>query len=164
MAVDLQINMDPEDGCLWVYGVAEEGVPAFTAFGIECLEEIIAIERAAGRAPPKVGAEHRDFRISVDEGHISVPLVGASAATGAGAFDILTGDVERLGGLRRVASRRRLEYVVDLCHLACGCASSRGTFKADVQEIGVCGRAVPRVKRKSRRDAISKQQFSTPLI
>jgi|HubBroStandDraft_4_1064222.scaffolds.fasta_scaffold379392_3 hypothetical protein len=98
MAVDLQINMDPEDGCLWVYGVAEEGVPAFTAFGIECLEEIIAIERAAGRAPPKVGAEHRDFRISVDEGHISVPLVGASAATGAGAFDILTGDVERLGG------------------------------------------------------------------
>jgi hypothetical protein len=51
---DLQINMDPEDGCLWVYGVGEEGVPAFTAFGIERLEEIIAIERAAGRAPPKV--------------------------------------------------------------------------------------------------------------
>jgi hypothetical protein len=48
---DLQINTDPEDGCLWVYGVGEEGVPAFTAFGIE---EIIAIERAAGRAPPKV--------------------------------------------------------------------------------------------------------------
>jgi hypothetical protein len=32
----------------------EEGVPAFTVFGIKCLEEIIAIERAAGRAPPKV--------------------------------------------------------------------------------------------------------------
>jgi hypothetical protein len=44
----------PEDGCLWVHGVGEEGVPGFTAFGIECLQEIIAIERAAGRAPPKV--------------------------------------------------------------------------------------------------------------
>ena len=51
---DLQINMDPEDGCLWVHGAGEEGVPGFTAFGIECLQEIIAIERAAGRAPPKV--------------------------------------------------------------------------------------------------------------
>ena len=51
---DLQINMDPEDGCLWVHDVGEEGVPGFTAFGIECLQEIIAIERAAGRAPPKV--------------------------------------------------------------------------------------------------------------
>ena len=51
---DLQINMDPEDGCLWVHGVGVEGVPGFTAFGIECLQEIIAIERAAGRAPPKV--------------------------------------------------------------------------------------------------------------
>ena len=34
---DLQINMDPEDGCLWVHDVGEEGVPGFTAFGIECL-------------------------------------------------------------------------------------------------------------------------------
>ena len=47
--------MDPEEGCLWIYGVGEDGVPGFTAFGIECLEEIIAIERAAGKAPPKVG-------------------------------------------------------------------------------------------------------------
>jgi hypothetical protein len=30
---DLQINMNPEDGCLWVHGVGEEGVPGFTAFG-----------------------------------------------------------------------------------------------------------------------------------
>jgi hypothetical protein len=51
---DLQINMDPEDGCLWVCGVGEDGVAAFTAYGIECLEQIIADERAAGRAPPKV--------------------------------------------------------------------------------------------------------------
>jgi hypothetical protein len=50
---DLQIDMDPEDGCLWVYGVGEDGVPAFTAHGTECLEQIIADERAAGKAPPK---------------------------------------------------------------------------------------------------------------
>ena len=50
----LSIDIFPEDGCLWVHGVGEESVPGFTAFGIECLEEIIAIERAAGRAPPKV--------------------------------------------------------------------------------------------------------------
>ena len=51
---DLQINLEPEDGCLWVYGVGEDGLPAFTDYGIECLEQIIADERAAGRAPPKV--------------------------------------------------------------------------------------------------------------
>ena len=48
---DLSINMFPEDGCLWVHGVGEHGVPAFTEYGIECLQQIIADERAAGRAP-----------------------------------------------------------------------------------------------------------------
>jgi hypothetical protein len=51
---ELQINMFPEDGCLWVYGVGEDGVPAFTDYGIECLKQIIADERAAGRAPPPI--------------------------------------------------------------------------------------------------------------
>jgi hypothetical protein len=51
---ELQIDMFPEDGCLRVYGVGEDGVPAFTDYGIECLEQIIADERAAGRAPPKI--------------------------------------------------------------------------------------------------------------
>ena len=51
---DLQVYLEPEDGRLWVYGVGEDGVPAFTDYGIECLEQIIADERAAGRAPPKV--------------------------------------------------------------------------------------------------------------
>ena len=46
--------MFPEDGCLWVYGVGEDGVPAFTKDGIENLRQIIADERAAGRAPPQV--------------------------------------------------------------------------------------------------------------
>jgi hypothetical protein len=51
---ELSIDMFPEDGCLWVYGVGEDGVPAFTQYGIECLQQIIADERAAGRAPPQV--------------------------------------------------------------------------------------------------------------
>jgi hypothetical protein len=33
---ELSINMFPEDGCLRVYGVGEDGVPAFTEYGIEC--------------------------------------------------------------------------------------------------------------------------------
>ena len=34
---ELSIDMFPEDGCLRVYGVGEDGVPAFTEYGIECL-------------------------------------------------------------------------------------------------------------------------------
>lgn len=51
---DLSIDMFPEDGCLWVYGVGEGGVTAFTEYGIECLRQIIADQRAAGNAPPQV--------------------------------------------------------------------------------------------------------------
>ena len=49
---DLSINMFPEDGCLWVYGVGEDGVPAFTRDGIENLRQIIADERAASCGLP----------------------------------------------------------------------------------------------------------------
>ncbi len=48
----LSIDMDPDDGCLWVYGVDEDGVAAFTQFGIKVLQQIISDQRAAGRAPP----------------------------------------------------------------------------------------------------------------
>jgi hypothetical protein len=51
---DLSIDMFPEDGRLYVYGIGEDGVTAFTEDGIECLRQIIADERAAGRAPPQV--------------------------------------------------------------------------------------------------------------
>ena len=51
---DLSVDMFPEDGCLWVYGVGEDGVPAFTSDGIENLRQIIAAQRAASRAPPQV--------------------------------------------------------------------------------------------------------------
>jgi hypothetical protein len=48
---DLSSGMEPEDGSLWVYGVGEDGVPAFTRDGIDNLREIIAEERAAGHGP-----------------------------------------------------------------------------------------------------------------
>jgi len=51
---ELSIDMFPEDGCLHVYGVGNDGVTAFTEYGIECLPQIIADERAAGNAPPQV--------------------------------------------------------------------------------------------------------------
>ena len=49
---ELSIDMFPEDGCLHVYGVGEDGVTAFTQYGIECLTQIIADERAASNVPP----------------------------------------------------------------------------------------------------------------
>ena len=48
------IDIFPEDGRLWVYGVGEDGVTAFTEEGIENLRQIIIDERAAGRAPPRI--------------------------------------------------------------------------------------------------------------
>lgn len=40
---ELSEELDPEDGCLWVYDLTEEGSLAFTQLGIEnlriCLEE-----------------------------------------------------------------------------------------------------------------------------
>ena len=48
---ELSIDMFAEDGCLRVYGVSEDGVTAFTEYGIECLNQIIADETAAGKAP-----------------------------------------------------------------------------------------------------------------
>ena len=53
---ELSIDMEPEDGCLHVYGVGEDGGTAFTRFGIENLQEIIADQRDAGLAPPKPGS------------------------------------------------------------------------------------------------------------
>ena len=51
---ELSIDMFPEDGCLHVYGPGEDGVTAFTESGIECLRQITADERAAGRAPRQI--------------------------------------------------------------------------------------------------------------
>jgi hypothetical protein len=44
--LDVALEMDPEDGCLTVYGVDGEGTTAFTTFGIENLKELIEIHKA----------------------------------------------------------------------------------------------------------------------
>ena len=38
---DVANEMEAEDGVIWVYGVGEHGVLAFTDFGIETLIELI---------------------------------------------------------------------------------------------------------------------------
>jgi len=40
---DVATEMEIEDGVIWVYGVGEDGVQAFTDFGIENLKELIAL-------------------------------------------------------------------------------------------------------------------------
>jgi hypothetical protein len=52
---ELSIDIFPEDGRLYVYGLGDDGVTAFTQDGIEGLRQIIEDERYAGRAPPKPG-------------------------------------------------------------------------------------------------------------
>ncbi len=39
-------EMDQEDGLIWVYGAGDEGVMAFTDFGIETLTGLIEIHKA----------------------------------------------------------------------------------------------------------------------
>ena len=53
---EISINMDSEEGCLWVIGVGEHGCPAFTDYGIECLKQIIIEERALAAASNADGA------------------------------------------------------------------------------------------------------------
>jgi len=37
--------MEPEDGLIWVYGIGDDGVMAFTDFGIENLIELFKIHK-----------------------------------------------------------------------------------------------------------------------
>jgi hypothetical protein len=43
---DVAVEMDQEDGLIWVYGPGDESVMAFTDFGIETLTGLIAIYKA----------------------------------------------------------------------------------------------------------------------
>jgi hypothetical protein len=48
---DVALEMDPEDGCMTIYGVNDEGVEdegttGFTRFGIENLKELIEMHKA----------------------------------------------------------------------------------------------------------------------
>jgi hypothetical protein len=43
---DAALEMDPEAGCLTIYGVNDEGTTGFTSFGIENLKELVEIHKA----------------------------------------------------------------------------------------------------------------------
>lgn len=43
---DVAMEMEPEDGVIWVYGVGDEGVMAFTDFGIETLAGLVQNHKA----------------------------------------------------------------------------------------------------------------------
>jgi hypothetical protein len=40
---DVANEMEVEDGCIWVYGIGEDGFLAFTDVGIENLRELVKI-------------------------------------------------------------------------------------------------------------------------
>ena len=42
---DLALDMEPEDGCLWIYGTDEQEILAFTDRGLEYLRELVAEHR-----------------------------------------------------------------------------------------------------------------------
>ena len=46
---DLAIDMEPEDGMMWVYGPNDDSVIAFSAFGVENPRELIEVDRERGR-------------------------------------------------------------------------------------------------------------------
>ena len=43
---DIAGEMEPEDGLIWVYGPGDDGVMAFSDFGVENLQDLIALHKA----------------------------------------------------------------------------------------------------------------------
>ena len=66
---DVAEEMDTEDGQLWVVGVSEDGVMAFTDDGIENLTNLIATPQHHRKTPPSARcddkAEKRKVRRSL---------------------------------------------------------------------------------------------------
>ncbi|MBP1182171.1 hypothetical protein [Methylobacterium sp. PvR107] len=51
---DIIVDMEPEDGLIWVHGLGDEACPAFTRDGIDEIEVRIAAHRAErDLLPPK---------------------------------------------------------------------------------------------------------------
>jgi len=42
---DIAINRETEDGVIWVYGLRDESIIAFTTFGIENLRDLIEMDQ-----------------------------------------------------------------------------------------------------------------------
>jgi hypothetical protein len=40
---DVALEMEPEDGVIWVHGLEDDGVMAFTDFGVDSLVELVKI-------------------------------------------------------------------------------------------------------------------------
>jgi hypothetical protein len=49
---DVALEMEPEDGLIWVHGLDDEGVLAFTDFGVESLIELLQIHRDQATRKP----------------------------------------------------------------------------------------------------------------
>jgi hypothetical protein len=42
---DIANEMDQEDGMIWVYGVGDDGIMAFSDDGIDCLRDLITLHK-----------------------------------------------------------------------------------------------------------------------
>jgi hypothetical protein len=42
---EISINMEPEDGIIWVYGIGEDAIMAFTEDGVEELKNLLEMRR-----------------------------------------------------------------------------------------------------------------------
>ena len=55
---DIAVGMDTEDGVIWVYGVGDDGVMAFTDFGVENLVELVKMHKADHRCSTEATAKN----------------------------------------------------------------------------------------------------------
>ena len=72
---DVANEMDQEDGLIWVYGAGDEGVMAFTDFGIETLQNLIQVYKEAQTLPndqPNPYSPCGPRRMPTDYFHISL--------------------------------------------------------------------------------------------
>jgi hypothetical protein len=42
---EISIGMEPEDGVIWVYGIGEDGIMAFTEEGVDELKNLLEMHR-----------------------------------------------------------------------------------------------------------------------
>ena len=49
---DIATDMEPEDGCLWIYGTNEQQTIAFTSDGMDYLREMLP-QYKLSRSPPR---------------------------------------------------------------------------------------------------------------
>ena len=53
---DIAIDMEPEDGLIWVHGPDDDTIMAFSEDGIDTLQDLIREHKAQGNFPPKPAA------------------------------------------------------------------------------------------------------------